>query len=181
MTYTSKELAEAMDVEKLMNPNRTRKNSKKKGSNYESKLCKLLNARFKTEEFSKTPGSGAYATTHNLPEYLKIYGDIITPKNFRFIFDSKKGYNHIGFTEVLDLKSDLHKMLEKCSLDATKAKKSFILVVCQDRRKAIAIVPERILDRSVTHLQTFSFDGYTGLLLSDLLSLPDSFFFDESV
>lgn len=177
----SKELAKIMDVDKLVNSNRTRKNSKKKGSNYESKVCKLLNARFKTEEFSKTPGSGAYATTHSLPEYLKVYGDIIAPQGFKFVFDVKKGYNHIDMTDCLDQKSELHKMLEKVSLDAIKAKKNFILVVCLDRRKAVAILSKSILGTTNTHLRMFSFDSYVGLLFDDLLSLPDNFFFEEKV
>jgi hypothetical protein len=177
----SEEFAKIMDVEKIVNTNRTRKNSKKKGSNYESRLCKQLNERFKTENFSKTPGSGAYATTHSLPDYLKVYGDVITPEGFRFIFDAKKGYNHIGMSDCLDPKSDIRKMLDKVEIDATKAKKSFILVLCQDRRKPVAILSKSVLSPTTTHLATFSFGPYIGILLSDLLSLDDSFFYEEKV
>lgn len=174
----SKELAQIMDPERMVNPNRTRKNSKKKGSNYESKLCKQLNERFKTKEFSKTPGSGAYATTHNLPEHLKIYGDVITPKNFRFVIDAKKGYNHLAMTDCLNPRSELYQMLEHLATDARKAHKQFILVVCQDRRDPVAIVHKDVIGISQTHVEKFHFKSYTGLLLSDLLSFEDSFFFE---
>ena len=70
-----------------------RKNSRRKGNNFENKICKTLNERFKTEEFCRTPGSGAFATTHKLPEYLQIAGDLITPSNFRFLIECKNGYS----------------------------------------------------------------------------------------
>ena len=44
-------------------------NSRAKGSTFERQIAKLLNNRFNTTEFSRTPGSGAFATTHSLPDY----------------------------------------------------------------------------------------------------------------
>ena len=41
-----------------------RKNSKAKGSAFERKVAKLLNEHFETTDFQRTPGSGAFATTH---------------------------------------------------------------------------------------------------------------------
>ncbi len=68
-----------------------RKNSRAKGAAFENKVAKILNNRFNTSEFSRTPGSGAFATTHKLPDHLKLHGDLITPKNFKFIIECKKG------------------------------------------------------------------------------------------
>ena len=51
-----------------------RVNSRAKGSSFERSIAKLLNDRFNTTEFSRTPGSGAFATTHTLPDYLKFMG-----------------------------------------------------------------------------------------------------------
>ena len=59
-------------------------NSRAKGSAFERTIAKQLNEKFETSEFSRTPGSGAFATTHSLPDHLKLYGDLITPQNFRF-------------------------------------------------------------------------------------------------
>ena len=67
-----------------------RVNSKRKGSTFERKIAKMLNERFDTKEFSRTPGSGAFATSHrNLPEHLRIQGDLITPSNFPFVVECK--------------------------------------------------------------------------------------------
>ena len=71
-----------------------RVNSKRKGSNFERKIAKILNERLNTKEFSRTPGSGAFATTHkNLPENLRIQGDLITPTSFPFVVECKNGYD----------------------------------------------------------------------------------------
>ncbi len=71
-----------------------RKNSRAKGSTFERSIAKTLNDRFNTSEFSRSPGSGAFATTHTLPDHLKIYGDLITPQNFKYCIECKKGYNN---------------------------------------------------------------------------------------
>ena len=62
-------------------------NSRAKGNRFENKIAKMLNERFKTKEFCRSPGSGAFATTHTLPEYLKIYGDLITPERFKYVIE----------------------------------------------------------------------------------------------
>jgi Holliday junction resolvase len=69
------------DISKL-NKKKKKVNSRAKGSTFERQIAKILNERFNTSEFSRTPGSGAFATTHSLPDHLKIYGDLITPQNF---------------------------------------------------------------------------------------------------
>jgi hypothetical protein len=49
-----------------------RNNSRTKGNTFERQIAKILNDRFNTTEFSRSPGSGAFATTHSLPEHLKF-------------------------------------------------------------------------------------------------------------
>ena len=53
----------------------------------------------------RSPGSGAFSTTHKLPDHLKFSGDLITPKNFRFIIECKKGYNKENLGSIFNLKS----------------------------------------------------------------------------
>ena len=65
-------------------------NSRTKGSTFERQICKMFNKRFNTSEFCRSPGSGAFATTHSLPEHLKIYGDLITPEKFKYCIECKK-------------------------------------------------------------------------------------------
>jgi len=69
-------------------------NSRAKGSSFERQVAKILNDRLGTTEFSRTPGSGAFATTHSLPDHLKLYGDLITPQNFKKLLKFKKGNNN---------------------------------------------------------------------------------------
>ena len=70
-----------------------RVNSRRKGNAFEREIAKLFNTRFNTSEFARTPGSGAFATTHTLPEYLQIHGDLITPKDFAYVIECKTGYD----------------------------------------------------------------------------------------
>jgi Holliday junction resolvase len=82
-------------------------NSRTKGSTFERQIAKKLNERFNTTEFMRSPGSGAFASTHTLPEHLKIHGDLITPKNFKFCIECKKGYNKENLYSLYNNSSDL--------------------------------------------------------------------------
>ena len=67
-------------------------NSRRKGNAFERKISTLLNERFETNEFCRSPGSGAFATTHKLPQHIKVHGDLITPEKFKFVIECKSGY-----------------------------------------------------------------------------------------
>ena len=51
------------DLSKLKSKKK-RKNSRAKGNAFERKIAETLNKRFNTKEFCRTPGSGAFATSH---------------------------------------------------------------------------------------------------------------------
>ena len=95
------------DLKNLMISRKKRKNSRTKGNSFERKICSILNEFFETTEFIRSPGSGAFSTTHNLPEHLKFSGDLITPKSFKFTIECKKGYNKENIGSVFNTKSDL--------------------------------------------------------------------------
>ena len=97
-----------------------RKNSRTKGNTFERQVAKLLNDRFKTTEFSRSPGSGAFATTHSLPDHLKIYGDLITPEKFKFCIECKKGYNNQNLYSLYNYSSEIWKFIEQSEKDAGK-------------------------------------------------------------
>ena len=92
------------DISKLKKKKKV--NSRTKGASFERQIATMLNKRFNTKEFSRTPGSGAFATTHNLPEHLKLHGDLITPKNFRYCIECKKGYNKENLYSLDNYRSD---------------------------------------------------------------------------
>ena len=93
-------------------------NSRAKGSTFERQIAKILNDRLGTTEFSRTPGSGAFATTHTLPDHLKIYGDLITPQNFKYCLECKKGYNNQNLYSLYNHSSDFWKFIDQCQKDS---------------------------------------------------------------
>tara|TARA_R100001086_G_C11719865_1_gene226589 strand:- start:105 stop:638 length:534 start_codon:yes stop_codon:yes gene_type:complete len=127
------------DLTNLKSDKKKRTNSKAKGSRFERKIATMFNDRFKTKEFSRTPGSGAFATTHSLPEHLQIYGDLIAPKNFKYCIECKKGYKNINLNNLLDYSSQLFKFIQQCEKDSQKCKKEPMLLYQQDRQPILAI------------------------------------------
>ena len=119
-------------------------NSRAKGSAFERKIASLFNDRFKTKEFSRTPGSGAFATTHTLPDHLKIYGDLITPDKFKYCIECKKGYNKQAVASLFNNRSDFWIFMEKCEKDARACKKLPMLIFKQDRQPTLAVIKSEI-------------------------------------
>lgn len=149
-------------------------NSRNKGNAFERKVCEILNERFGTKDFMRSPGSGAFATTHKLPEHLKIYGDLITPNNFSFTIECKKGYNKENLGNYFSSKSIIKKFLEQASNDALKSKKHPLLIWQQDRADIIVFVPAQLI---VKHNIVISYpyitlgDKWVALKLVDFLTL----------
>jgi len=168
------------DLSKLSKPKKKRINSKNKGSTFERNIAKKFNERFNTKEFSRSPGSGAYATTHELPEHLKLYGDLITPLDFRFVLECKAGYDKENLGGFFATNSGLHKFIEQASVDAVKARKDFMVIFKQSRKDTLCILDynETVLDKlnsSSTDYVAFN-RKYLCLRLEDLLLFSDSFF-----
>ncbi len=149
-----------------------RVNSKRKGSNFERKIAKILNERLDTKEFSRTPGSGAFATTHkNLPENLRIQGDLITPTSFPFVVECKNGYD-VQLDDLFKRKSDFKSFISQAQKDASHANKEWMVIYQKTRRMAMVVVgkqydvkPELVLDKS-----------YFIYPLNEFLKLPDKIF-----
>ena len=150
-------------------------NSRAKGNRFENKIARELNERFDTKEFCRTPGSGAFATTHTLPEYLKVYGDLITPENFKFIIECKKGYNEEQVSDLFNTKSNICKMIDR---DSKKSSREFLLFIGQDRREPIAITNAKDLPFGKNYLKgTINKIEVSMFKLADLLLIDDAYFF----
>ena len=130
-----------------------RVNSKRKGNNFERKIANELNKRFGTKEFNRTPGSGAFATTHkNLPGYLHIYGDLIAPETFPFVIECKNGYD-VQLDDLFKRKSNFKAFISQAQNDASHARKEWMVIYQKTRRMALVVVgkpyqvtPELVLD-----------------------------------
>jgi len=159
-----------------------RKNSKAKGSAFERKVAKILNEHFETTDFQRSPGSGAYATTHNLPDHLKIHGDLITPQNFIYSIECKKGYNNLDIYSLLDPKSKIYEFIKQAEKDANQAKKEAIVLMAQDRRDIIALIKQdshisnqlNLNKKRIIHI----LNNYILVSFKDVLSIDSSLFFN---
>ena len=152
-------------------------NSRAKGNRFENKIAKMLNERFKTKEFCRSPGSGAFATTHTLPEYLKIYGDLITPERFKYVIEIKKGYNEERVSELLNPKSQIFNMIAQAHRDSKKSSRKFLLIIGQDRRDPMAITNQLGLPVSGSKISgTFDDVDVEMFRLDDFLQIADAYF-----
>ena len=170
------------NLDKLRKPKKKRINSRKKGNTFENKICKLLNDRFETNEFCRTPGSGAFATTHSLPEHMKVYGDLITPLNFKFVVDCKKGYNEEALSTIFNEKSKFWEFVEQVERDAKKAGRLPLLIWQQDRKNILAAFPssefgEQGLNNKI-NIQIFN-KSWTIILLDNIINLNNYYWFNN--
>ena len=143
-------------------------NSRTKGNAFERKVAHMLNDRFDTTEFSRTPGSGAFATTHALPEHLKIHGDLITPINFKYCIECKKGYNKIHINNLFDYSSEFWEFMKKCEKDSEACNKYPLVIFQQDRQPILAITTTYSLTSNKT-IKKIIIDNYNIYLLQDIL------------
>jgi hypothetical protein len=166
-----KKITDIMEIGEFSKKKRV--NSRRKGNTFERKVAKMLNEAFHSKEFCRTPGSGAFATTHqNLPDHLKIHGDLITPKNFLFVIECKNGYD-IQLDDPFKRKSDFWSFIRQAQSDAEASNKKWLVVYQKTRRTALVVVGERYnLNKEMVVDGTYYI--YT---LADFLTLPKDTFF----
>jgi len=159
-------------------------NSRAKGSTFERQIANTLNERFNTAEFSRSPGSGAFATTHTLPDYLKIYGDLITPENFKYCIECKKGYNKENLYSLYNYSSPFWGFLDQCLKDSDKCDKIPMVIFKQDRQPTLAVVPSHVQTNKLQPYieiqkqeDPFTLRVYRIYKLDDLLEDYDSLWF----
>ncbi len=151
-----------------------RKNSRTKGNTFERKVCKILNETFQTTDFNRSPGSGAFANTHKLPDHLKVYGDLITPSNFKFIVECKKGYNKESIGSLFNSKSEVNSFIDQAKRDANKINRKWLVLFQQDREKIIAILEnDKVFDQCNNVVR---YKNIVLLVFDDLVSLTSKDF-----
>ena len=146
-------------------------NSRRKGNAYERKVSSLLNERFGTKEFCRTPGSGAFGSTHTLPQHIKVYGDLITPEKFRFVIECKTGYT-VELDDLFKPKSDFWEFVHQAERDAKVAQRDWLMIYQKTRRKAIVVSNVKASLKSIqlfSNCYMYSFDEF--------IKMPVDFFF----
>lgn len=164
------------DLSNLRTPKK-RINSRSKGSAFERKICNLLNSTFETQEFCRTPGSGAFATTHKLPEHLKVHGDLITPEKFKFTIECKKGYNKENLSSLFSSNSKLVGFINQANKDSIKTNKPFIIIWQQDRNEILCILDKYLL-HDYLDIKSLIYKDYIIVRLKDLLKEEINFWFN---
>tara|TARA_R110000796_G_scaffold134271_2_gene249984 strand:+ start:660 stop:1178 length:519 start_codon:yes stop_codon:yes gene_type:complete len=156
-----------------------RKNSRTKGNTFERQVAKLLNDRFNTTEFSRSPGSGAFASTHTLPDHLKIYGDLITPQKFKFCIECKKGYNNQNLYSLYNYSSEIWKFIAQSEKDSTKCGLIPMVIFKQDRQPALAIIPQSVaVTEDIKYIEIHNTKIYRVYLFEELIKCWDSMWFN---
>lgn len=134
-------MEDSVNLSELVKSKKTKRvNSRTKGNAFERKVAQILNEHFKTTEFCRSPGSGAFATVHNLPEHLNLGGDLLTPKDFPYLIECKKGYD-FKVADLFNPKSKFIEILVKLDKEALKHKKSSLLIFQQDRQNILVVKP----------------------------------------
>ena len=160
----------------LKSKKKKRVNSRTKGNTFERKIATTLNSRFNTNEFCRSPGSGAFATTHSLPKHLQIYGDLITPQNFKFTIECKKGYNKENLCGFFKENSDVRSFIRQATRDSIKSNKPFLVVFQQDRKTILSIFKKEDLNYKILN-DYIEWSKYIICPFDQLLKLEDSIFY----
>ena len=158
-------------------------NSGIKGKAFERKVCEMLNERFQTKDFMRTPGSGAFATAHTLPDHVVIYGDLITPLNFKFTIECKKGYNKESISSLFNDKSNFSEFIKQAEQDSKKANKELLIILAQDRQEPLALVRQQGFQNFISEFNEYAVlykynNLYLILKLKEILKLPTYTFFN---
>ena len=164
----------------ILSKKKTKKvDGKKKGNRTELTLTKVLNTRFGTG-FSRTIGSGAVGTSKGswLPKHAQdvFSGDLIVPKGFKFVIESKGGYDGIDMSSVFVRgNSELDGFLDQVTKDSKRCNRKPLLCWKKTRKPWLAFVHTKDL-AGHNFKYKLQYGKWTVVALEHLLKLEDSFF-----
>ena len=130
-------------------------NSKRKGSNFERELCKMLEDLF-GGTFKRVPHSGAYGTIHidSLTESMKqtLTGDIITPEGFPFSIEAKF-YKALPWNKIMQGEcKQLDKWIEQSERDACTTNKDALVIFKLSHQGVFLVFDVDSIDKLITEL-----------------------------
>ena len=190
-------MSKDLDIEDLTeNLGKKKKiNSGRKGKTSERDIVHLLNNRF-VHLFAANPGWGQFSRSVGsgnrwgqgvcLPQHAKdtYTGDITTPSNFKFILESKAGYNDVDLFSCWTGKCrELDAFLTQVSDDVTRSnktatiKKMPMLLWKKDRKCRLAFMKTEDLLEIQLPAVNLTYNDWVGVNFDWILTLEDSFFF----
>lgn len=180
---------EDVEIEDIMaeKPNKKIK-SGIKGKRVELELVKSLNSRFSKilmanpswGKFSRSVGSGNRfgQNVHLSRTAINIYsGDIVCPDNFKFVLESKGGYNEIDLCTVFSgSQSELDGFLKQVSSDSERCKRKPLLLWKKDRKPRLCFLKSHELkDKNFSCFMQYK--DWIAISYDDLIKFDDDFFF----
>ncbi|NBT57857.1 hypothetical protein EBT16_03635 [bacterium] len=177
-----------IDIDDIFHKKPKKIKSGKKGKRVELELVKNLNERFSKVlaenpeggKFSRSIGSGNRwsQNVHLSRAATNLYsGDIVCPEKFRFVLESKGGYNDIDLCSAFEGgQSELDEFLKQVSSDSERCKRKPMLFWKKDRKPRIAFIRSEDLGK-VSFKYAMKYREWTAVAYEDLMGLDDSFFF----
>jgi hypothetical protein len=154
---------------------------KKKGNRTELDLTKVLNNRFGSG-FSRSVGSGnRWGQVNHLPKHARevFSGDLIVPKNFKFVIESKGGYDGIDMSSVfLKGNSEIDNFLGQVINDSKRCDRKPMLCWKKTRKPWLVFLLTKDL-KGKNFKYKMQYEKWTVVALEHLLALEDSFFLNE--
>lgn len=188
---------EVDDILESLKPKKKKIKSGRKGKRVELGVVKDLNERFATilaqnpdwGAFSRSVGSGnRWGQKVTLSKAAKdtYSGDIVCPECFRFVLESKGGYNDIDLCSAfLSGHRELDGFLKQVSDDATRSGRKPLLFWKKDRKPRLVFLRTRDLPEKHKGGKQFEFKmtyrEWTAISYTALASFEDEFFFGSSV
>lgn len=180
---------EDLEIEDIMaeKPNKKIK-SGIKGKRVELELVKALNSRF-SKILSKNPTYGLFSRSvgsgnrwgqnvHLSKTATNIYsGDIVCPDNFKFVLESKGGYNNIDLCSVFSgSQSELDEFLKQVSSDSERCSRKPLLFWKKDRKPRLCFLKSKDLPEK-EFLCLMKYKDWSIISYDDLIKFEDDFFF----
>lgn len=179
---------EELEIENIMGKKPKKIKSGIKGKRVELELVKALNSRFSKilsenpnfGKFSRSIGSGnRWGQNVQLSRTaINIYsGDIVCPDNFRFVLESKGGYNDIDLCSIFGgSQSELDGFLKQVTDDSIRCNRKPLLFWKKDRKPRLAFLKlEEVKDRKFDCFMIYK--DWIVVNYEDLIKFEDGFFF----
>lgn len=178
------------EIEDILGEKKPKKiKSGKKGKRVELDLIKSLNERFASTlsprpqagKFSRSVGSGNRwgQRVHLSKAASDTYsGDIVCPEGFKFVLESKGGYNDIDLCSAFSgRQAELDSFLKQVSDDSERCGRKPLLLWKKDRKPRLAFIKSEDLEgRNFPCMMKYG--SWTAVLYDDLIRLEDGFFFN---
>lgn len=150
----------------------------RKGKRVERSAAKILTARF-NKEFSRSVGSGnRWGQVSNMPTHAKetFSGDICCPEGFKWVFESKGGYEDIDLNNIFkDGNKQLDGFLKQAEDESTRSGRKPMLLWKKNRKPWFAFVHTEEL-KGKDFKYKLIYDKWSMVALDELLKLEDEFF-----